>query len=35
MGAEKMINVSELTNATYLIIISSDQGQITKQLIKE
>ena len=35
MGTEKMINVSELTNATYLIIISSDQGQITKQLIKE
>ena len=35
MGAEKLINVSQLSKATYLVIISGEQGQITKQLIKE
>lgn len=35
MGTEKSIQVSELASATYMIIISGENGQITKQLIKE
>ncbi|MBL4664177.1 MAG: HYR domain-containing protein, partial [Flavobacteriaceae bacterium] len=35
MGTEKTINVSLLSAASYLVIISGPNGQITKQLIKE
>jgi len=35
MGTEKTINVSQLSSATYIVLISGPKGQITKQLIKE
>ncbi|MBV1889111.1 MAG: HYR domain-containing protein, partial [Proteobacteria bacterium] len=35
MGSEKMIDVSELAAATYMVIIQSENGSITKQFIKE
>ena len=35
MGAEKAINVSEMAAATYIVIIESETGPITKRLIKE
>lgn len=35
MEAEKMIDISKLANATYLLMIKGEQGEITKQLIKE
>lgn len=35
MGAEKAIDVSEMASATYLVVIQSENGEITKRLIKE
>ncbi|MEL6812553.1 MAG: HYR domain-containing protein, partial [Bacteroidota bacterium] len=35
MGAEKILDISNLANATYLVLITSEHGQLTKQLIKE
>uniref|UniRef100_UPI0030D6E163 T9SS type A sorting domain-containing protein n=1 Tax=uncultured Marixanthomonas sp. TaxID=757245 RepID=UPI0030D6E163 len=35
MGAQKTIDVTNLASATYLVRISSENGTITKQLIKE
>ncbi len=35
MGAEKAIDVSEMASATYLVVIQSKNGEITKRLIKE
>jgi hypothetical protein len=35
MGAEKAIDVSEMAAATYIVIIESETGPITKRLIKE
>jgi len=35
MGAQKTIDVTNLANATYIVRISSENGAITKQLIKE
>jgi hypothetical protein len=35
MGSEKAIDVSELATATYMVVIQSENSQITKQLIKE
>ncbi len=35
MTGEETINVSSLTSATYMVLISGPEGQITKQLIKE
>ena len=35
MGTQKTIDVSYLASATYLVRISSENGSITKQLIKE
>ena len=33
MGAEKTLDISELANATYMVLIRGAQGTITKQLI--
>ena len=35
MGTQKTIDITNLASATYLVIISSENGSITKQLIKE
>lgn len=35
MGPEKVINVSEMAAATYIVIIQGENGQITKRLLKE
>lgn len=35
MGAEKVIDVSELASATYFVIIQGKDGQVIKRLIKE
>jgi len=35
MGTQKMIDVSQLAAAPYVVVIQSEKGQITKQLIKE
>ncbi len=35
MGAEKTIDITNLASATYLVRISSENGAITKQLIRE
>ncbi|WP_435373038.1 HYR domain-containing protein [Aequorivita aurantiaca] len=35
MGMEKAINIFEMAAATYLVIIQSENGEITKRLIKE
>jgi large repetitive protein len=35
MGVEQRIDISELASATYMVIISSENGQLMKQLIKE
>jgi len=35
MGTEKAIDIHDLATATYAIVITGEQGQITKQLIKE
>jgi hypothetical protein len=35
MGTEKQIEIYDLASATYLFVISGDNGQITKQIIKE
>ena len=35
MGIEKVIDVSELASSTYLVVIQSLNGQISKQLLKE
>lgn len=35
MGTQKIIDVSEMAAATYLVIIQGEKGQITKRLIKE
>ena len=35
MGIEKSIDITHLASATYVVIITGDDGQITKQLIKE
>ncbi len=35
MGTEKALDVSRLSTATYLVLIQGQDGQITKQLIKE
>ena len=35
MGVEKAIPIHDLASATYVILITSEKGQISKQLIKE
>ncbi|MBW2939032.1 T9SS type A sorting domain-containing protein, partial [Aureisphaera sp. CAU 1614] len=35
MGTEKVLDVSMLSSATYLVHIQGEHGSITKQLIKE
>lgn len=35
MGIEQHIDISELASATYMVVITSDEGQLAKQLIKE
>ena len=35
MGTQKMIDVSQLATAPYMVVIQSEKGQITKLLIKE
>ena len=35
MGVEKQITISELASATYIILITSEGGQLTKQLVKK
>ncbi len=35
MGTEKAIDVSQLATATYAVVISGENGQVIKQLIKE
>lgn len=35
MGTEKSLDISELASATYMFIINSDQGQMSKSIIKE
>jgi hypothetical protein len=35
MGTQKVIDVSQLAAAPYVVVIQSEKGQITKQLIKE
>ncbi|MDC8004567.1 HYR domain-containing protein [Aureisphaera galaxeae] len=35
MGAEKAMDISNLSSATYMVFIKGEQGQITKTLIKE
>ncbi|RMA57656.1 HYR domain-containing protein [Ulvibacter antarcticus] len=35
MEAEKSVDISQLSSATYLLVIKGAQGEITKQLIKE
>jgi hypothetical protein len=35
MGTEKFVDIQELSSAIYMVVITSEQGQIAKQLIKE
>jgi len=35
MGTEISIDVSNLASATYMVLIQGENGQVTKQLIKE
>jgi len=35
MGLDQTISISKLANSSYILIIKTEQGQITKQLIKE
>ena len=35
MGSEKALDISELASATYMFIINSEYGQMTKSIVKE
>ncbi|RFN58148.1 HYR domain-containing protein [Marixanthomonas ophiurae] len=35
MGSQKAIDISQLSSATYIVMIKSENGSVTKQLIKE
>lgn len=35
MGLEKRIDISELASATYMVVITSEEGTLVKQIIKE
>lgn len=35
MGLEKRISLSELASATYMVVITSDEGTLVKQIVKE
>ena len=35
MGTEKALDISELASSTYMFVINSDNGQLTKTIVKE
>jgi hypothetical protein len=35
MGTEKALDIASLASATYVLVIQSESGTLTKQLIKE
>jgi extracellular elastinolytic metalloproteinase len=34
-GTETAIDISELASASYMLLITAESGQVTKQLVKE